>query len=401
MRLLEASKDHCNLYFLFFASPNEEQSQLYKTYGQAIYWKDFESAQQLIKSIIPDKVVFLYIESYNHVVLNLACKEAGIPTYLLEHGLRADYVVGFDPSISPAPKRSLVSSVLWYIQLIRDFTPRLKSRKFLNNSLKQLQIENHSFAEEFIKVRKHHNYLQTSKKVAYYKRTPETYISFSPQIFKIHQKEERFKNNKQVYFIGIPYFDHLANISEKKPIKSILFFDQPLAEHNLLGWTKDFKESFSQNLATTCNDLGYELLVKLHPTQSSLTWQQLAKQYRIKLVSDEDIMHLTPHLRLVVGFYSTYLLPFAALKHITVVTYENHPAGNFMLSKALTKSGVANVIYNLQELKSIVGDLSMIHHKQLNYKANFIADWLYKFDGQSGKRLKEILTSENYNLITK
>ncbi|HEX2535871.1 MAG TPA: hypothetical protein VHK69_19145, partial [Chitinophagaceae bacterium] len=56
--------------------------------GTILFWKDFKSAFDLLDQVRPDKVLFYFIESFNHVALNAACKIKGVPTYHLEHGLR-------------------------------------------------------------------------------------------------------------------------------------------------------------------------------------------------------------------------------------------------------------------------------------------------------------------------
>ncbi|WP_299819408.1 polysialyltransferase family glycosyltransferase [uncultured Pontibacter sp.] len=395
VKLLEASKDYCEFYFLYYTSPNEEKSNFYKSYGYAIYWKNFTSAQQLLQKICPSKVVFLYIESYNHVVLNLACKSFNIPTYQLEHGLRADYVVGFDPKFSPSLPVPYIQRLKSKARLLLQISSKIKSRLFLLNSIKLLPKEAADFAREFILVRKKHNFLETSRRVASYKRIPQIYISFSHNIFKIHQKEENLPINTKVHFIGVPYFDHLAKIKEAEEIKAVLFIDQPLAEQSLLGWTKELKHSFSKQLVTICNALGYTLLVKLHPVQDKAGWAALSQNHDLKLISDSDIDWYAPRVRIVFGFYSTYLLPFAALKHITLLTYEKHPVGKLMVSKPFTDAGVAYPIFNLEDLYNVLSGSCKIHRDQLSFKAKFTEDWLYRFDGNSGARLRDILLSQD------
>ncbi|GAA4442034.1 hypothetical protein GCM10023188_41250 [Pontibacter saemangeumensis] len=87
-------------------------------------------------------------------------------------------------------------------------------------------------------------------------------------------------------------------------------------------------------------------------------------------------------------------MPFAAFAHTTVVTYEDHPAGNFLVSKPFTEAGVAQPIYDLEELHSILQNLKALHQKQLPHKAKFTEEWMYKFDGKAGERLRDILLSD-------
>ncbi|GAB3197959.1 hypothetical protein ABID22_000693 [Pontibacter aydingkolensis] len=391
--LLEAAKGYCEFYFLFYASANEEKSSLYKAYGKAIYWKDFKSAQQLLKAISPDKVVLLYIESYNHVVLNLACRSAGVPTYLLEHGLRADYVFGFDPQISPGQENTLRNQATRYYQIARDFIPRIKSRRFLNQSIKQLSPNDQQFVNQFIEIRSKHNYLDTFRQIHSEKRLADNYIGFSSKILEAFEAHEAPYFGGNVNLIGIPYFDKLALLKPEAQTKSILLIDQPLAEQGLLQWTKKYKEEFAAGLAAICIKQGYQLYIKPHPKQKTSLWDKLERQGQCIVIDDEKLRQLAPVIPVVLGFYSTYLMPFAAYTHTTVITYEKHPAGKYFLSKPLVDAGVAHPIHTLEELNIILPDPEKLHQRQLPNKVRFTEEWMYKFDGKSGERLRDILLS--------
>src|SRR5688572_32206261 len=88
-------KNDFEFYFIEYALRSEVKADYYKAYGKAIFWKDFNNAYSLLKEIKPDKVIFFFIESYNHAALNVACKNLKIPTYHLEHGFR-DYKLESD-----------------------------------------------------------------------------------------------------------------------------------------------------------------------------------------------------------------------------------------------------------------------------------------------------------------
>lgn len=394
LSLLANTKDHISLYFLFYASPKEEKNEEYKKYGHAVYWQDFNNVFSLLRSVQPDKVVFLYIESYNHVILNLACMQLGIPTYQLEHGLRADYVVGFDPKTSPKLQYTFYQKAKAFLYVLRHLLPKIRNRLFLLNSIRLLTKEHATFVKDFIRVRKKHNFLETGRIIPSSKRTADLYISFSRNIYKIHQQEDVLPADKRVFYIGVPYFDHLANITASNRTNAILFIDQPLAEQGLLGWDLQYKKTFAEQLASVCQQLGYRLFVKPHPLQNLAVWRKIGDKYNVKLVSDEEVTLLTPKLRVAMGFYSTYLLPFAALKHTAVITYENHPSGKLMVSKVFTEARVAHAILDIHELKELLPAIDKLLHQQLPFKAKFIEDWLYKFDGKSGERLRSVLLSK-------
>ncbi len=392
--LLKDTKDHCELTFLFYSSPKEETNAFYKTYGEAVYWSDFQNAGDLLTAVKPEKVVFLYLESYNHIALNLTCKKLGLPTYLLEHGMRADYVVGFDPQVSPSPKYTLPERLHFLYSKFRTFSARIKNRQFLLNTIKRLPPEDADFVKHYIQVRKHHNYLETFRLIKSPKRLPDTYISFSSKIFQIHQEYDNPLPEQEVIHIGIPYFDHLANINAKEPQKSILFIDQPLSEQGLLQWDYAYKKAFAENFVSICTSLKYKLYVKPHPRQDLSLWLEFNQKGKCEIIDDEKLTELAPSVPLIFGFYSTYLMPFAAMKHTTLITYENHPAGKLDVSKSFIDAGVAHPIYDLNELYEILPNIEQLHARQLPNKAKFTEEWMYKFDGKSGERLRDILLKD-------
>ncbi|PRY11557.1 hypothetical protein CLV24_1102 [Pontibacter ummariensis] len=392
LSLLKDSRGHCRFTFLFYASPKEEKNTTYKKYGEAIYWQDFTSADQLLSAVTPSKVVFLYIESYNHVLLNLACQKATIPTYLLEHGLRA--AVSFQYKNKPQLKTSIKTKLDLYLTILRDLRSRIRTRRFLLNSLKELSANDKAFAEQFIRVRSKHNYLDTVREVSSPKRLAGHYVSFSPKIFKIHQEQEALPNKQARSFIGIPYFDKFCNVTRAKHLqRAILLIDQPLAEQGLLQWDRANKQVFIQELLKVCSEHRYKLYVKPHPWQDLKLWEEQRSTTNLEIVDEEKLLALAPSIPLVLGFYSTLLMPFAAFRHTTVITYENHPAGKLLISQPFIESGVAHAICSLKELGGILPNLEKLHQQQFPHKATFINDWLYKFDGKSGERLRDILLS--------
>ncbi|WP_242927775.1 alpha-2,8-polysialyltransferase family protein [Pontibacter vulgaris] len=392
--LFKASQHYFNFYFLEYISPKEVKSNYYQNYGQAIFWGDFKSANDLLHITRPDKVIFLCIESYNHVALNLACKNANIPTYLLEHGLRADYILGFDPKISPPLHQTTAKKLRYYGLVFQTILARIKNRLFLLNTIKVLPPADAAFVKQFVKVRKHYNCLETFRRIKSDKRLADIYISFTPQIFKVHQAHNSLPPDQRVIHIGVPYFDHLINIKPKAIEKAILLIDQPLAEHGLLKWDQKYKETFIAQFTTICKSHHFKLYIKPHPKQDESLWLKAQQNSLCELIDDDKLTKLAPSIPVITGFYSTYLMPFAAFNYTTLLTLENHPAGRLDVSKSFTDAGVAYPVYDLEELHNLLPNIEQLHAQQLTNKAKFTKDWMYKFDGKSGERLRDILLND-------
>lgn len=397
--LLKSCKDSIHFTFLNFSSAAEETGSYYTNFGNAIYWKDFNHAYELLRKVNPAKVIFLYIESYHHVALNVACKKLMVPTYLLEHGMRADYAIAFDPDIVPSPKIPFIRKVKTLLSKTSQFSARLKSRLFLHQTISQSTPEDAAFINQYIRTRSKYNFLVTFKKITNPKRLADFYISFSPKVFEIHQVHENLPADQKVHFIGVPYFDELAATAPAVSQKIILFIDQPIAEQGLLGWTMESKKAFTRKIAEICQQHSYSLYIKPHPLQNISPWLEQAKRFNIRLIDDQQLLQCVSSVPLVLGFYSTYLMPLAALPHITLFTLENHPIGKLNVSKPFTDAGVAQPVFNLEELQQLLSRVDEFHEQQLQHKAKFTEDWLYRFDGKSGNRLKEVLDNPPFSQI--
>ncbi|WP_147294149.1 polysialyltransferase family glycosyltransferase [Pontibacter diazotrophicus] len=392
--LFKGCLGYCKFYFIDYASKKEISNDFYKTYGEAVFWGDFKNATELLLHVKPHKVVFFFIESYYHVLMNLACQEHGIPTYLIDHGIRDINInIRFETHLITQASTTSPSS---YIKKLLQFKERLKARYFLRNSVNALSKANSDFFWIFYRIRKNNGVIATLNKIASPLRVANAYISFSPKVYEVHKLHDHLPNDKRVHYIGIPSFDHLAGQKPafvKKP--QIVFLDQGLAVRRFFNWNKENYRQFLEAFANICTNAGYQLLVKLHPIQPHTDVQLWNSFQNVKVIDNEELTLQLPYTQLIIGFFSTYLLPLMALPFTTVLTLENHPIGKINVSKSFIEAGVAHPIYNLEELHGILQDVEALHQKQLPNKAKFTEEWMYKFDGKAGERLRDILLSDD------
>ncbi|MHA6247042.1 polysialyltransferase family glycosyltransferase [Pontibacter sp. CAU 1760] len=384
--MFSKSKGHFNFFFLEFASPREITSKHYKEFGEAIFWGDYYNAFDLLEKVKPYKVIFLFIEAYNHVALNIACKEKGITTCLLDHGVRSTHINFTYAATSVQPK-----NYFFKLNSSLPLLARVRNRIFFYNSAQKLLPENKQFLKQFYKIRKHNNYLQTSQLLQHNLRKPDVYLSFSAGVFAAHQKLDALPDTQKVYYFGIPYFDHFTNINFRNTgVTQLLFIDQALVSQQLLGWTIELKVLFVEELVRACKIHNIKLVIKTHPLENSKVWEAFEGN-NVSLVSNEDFEVAVSTSTIIAGFYSTLLLGLAALPFTTVLTFENHPAGNFALSSFLTNAGVAKSLENVHEFENLVPKLAQINQEQVKHKSTFITKWLYRLDGNAGIRLNKLL----------
>jgi hypothetical protein len=390
----KVSLNYFNFYFLEFISPLEEANNYYSRLGKPIYWPNYKNAFELLEQIKPSKVIFIFIEAFNHVALNAACKTKGIPTFIMDHGIldiNINYRLEKYLQKQPSPK-NLKSKLIFIFLLIQ----RVKSRIFLNNTLKDLPTNIQNDVMQFIKVRSKLPFENAIKLKPFQSRLPDFYIVFSRKNFEFYQKQNNLIAEQRVFFTGIPMFDHLAHI-KPSPIQNntIVFIDQPLASKELFGWTNEFHSKFTNLILKICELKGYRMYVKLHPLQSIQEKKNWLESGGTNITDEQDLKFLIQSSPIVIGFFSTYLLPLISMQHVTLLTLENHPVGKLDVSKSFTDAGVAYPIYDLEELPWALDHIEKLHQMQLPNKEKFKKDWLYKFDGKSGERLLDILLSDD------
>lgn len=376
-----------DLYFIEHASAKEVMSLYYKEYGQALFWKDFTHAFDLLDKIKPIKVLFFFIEAYNHVALNVACKERGITTCVLDHGVR-----DININVTYQATQPLVTGRMFHSKRISLFE-RLKTRLFFVRTVRKVSPNYRAFLKLFYKTRGKYNFYETSQLLQSPLRKPDVYLSFSTGVFEAHKKLDLLEPQQKVYFFGIPYFDELSKLKVGAvKAKNILFIDQAFVKQQLLGWDNPYKCRFITELLAICSQQGYKLLVKTHPLEDKTIWHEFAGPH-LQLV-DTDFHGAILNSRVVIGFYSTLLLGLAALPHTLLITFEGHPVGNLSLSSFITDQKVGTAIYDLTELQDLLHNTELLHQQQVVQKERFIEKWLYKFDGRASERLRNLLLQE-------
>jgi hypothetical protein len=378
-----------DFFFIEFMNQHFLNNKECLKYGQVIYWKDYKDAYDLLDKICPEKVVFYFIESFNHVALNVAAKVRGISTYHLEHGLR------FKLEMSLIEKNRVertLNRIKKIVQLPHLYD-RYASRMFFQNTIRKSEEKEREFLLLFYSVRKKNSIQATFKKIKNPLRLPDCYISFSPLIFDYHKELESLPCNYPVHYIGIPNFDHFWNWKNLDSYgDNILFIDQPLFEKKLLGWSREIKKNFLEQLAAIIRSLGKRLYIKPHPWNEESIYEVVPEHV---IVFEEIWETVARDINTVLGFSSTLLMPFMAMDHTACFTLEMHPQkGGSYYSGFLLESKACDQVTSFEDLKDKLINRDAWHRKQKAYKNAFIDKWMYKFDGKCSERLRKVLIED-------
>lgn len=382
-------KEQFSLFFLEYSYSGELKNSIYEEYGEAVFWKDFLSAQHLIRKIQPKAVVFFFIEALNHVALLNACKHAGIKTYHLEHGFRdldlQLHLKAQGTSFDSRPKQRYV-----------PLHVKIRNRLFFETTRLLLPARHRKFLTAYKEVRLRNSILDSFLAFKNELRNADHYISFAPGVFKFHQRLDGLNDHQAVSFIGLPYFDYMKN-DLSRPFdpanKKIVFIDSAFHLEDSYGWTRQTRAVFLKELNAAIRSAGFELWIKKHPLDHSDFWD--GENWHV--IKQEDWFTCWKEFNIVLGEYSTLMIPLAGLAHTICFCFETHPAGGYKTSKFLVDGGVCDEIEEPKSIAGILKDrdqLCEIHRRQNLSKESFLRNWLTFLDGSSTQRFTQLIISD-------
>jgi hypothetical protein len=366
-----------NLFFIEFETPKALTNDNYKSYGTAVFWKDFSDAFTLLEKLKINKVVFYVFESFKHIALRTAGLQLCIPCWHLEHGFRS-----YEIQKGIAPPVKFVSFFKKKVILLKMF---FYSNFYKNTWFKSTKRFREQLSQYYV-LRALNTPFNTFEGLECEILKLDFYINFVPQNFdffiKNHKLGDSFSN---VSFIGIPKFDELALQSTKDielNTNAILFIEENLAAQSLYGWNYENTKYLLDRLVEKTTEWDMSLVVKLHP----LTKPDFFKQFKCSFASDD--FNNSFNYKYIIGFNSTMLLPLAAFRSVTIFCLKA-PDPNHDYKNHLVESKVAWELLTIDHLTQNMLDIPIDENARLNY----IEEWLYEFDGMSGQRLLSLLTS--------
>lgn len=384
--------EEAEVFLINFAYENEVKSDYFLRFGKFIFWKDFRNAQDLIEKIKPNKVIFFELETLNQVALNVVCKKKKIQTVFCDHGLQDIRVNEQHESISHSNHSNLK---LFKIRKHLNNNPInvWKNRRFFTSTINNLNDpEPREFLVHYKKIRLknsiHSTYIKINNQFLY----PNEYYCFSPKNYKFHEFLNH-KSNIPVRFFGIPEFDYLAGLQKKNTSEYLIYIDQPFCQKRLYGWDQETKIKWISDLSLLCERKGMTLYIKKHPKELDSLWKEIKRKNENIILDNSDFTKFLSRSNCILGFNSTLLLPLSALPRTAVFCIQKHPDNTENIIDFFVNEGVAGWVKNFEDLSSKIDKLDENILYQGGYKDQFISNWLYRFDGNSSQRLKDLYLS--------
>lgn len=380
-----------NVSFLEEFSRREPENLVALSFGKIIYWSDYSSAFDLLDRLRPDKLVFVLLDNYYHFALLFAAKERKIPVVYADHGIRYEEEIQTQAVLDKTLSPGLLARIkrtwpLAWVALLRN--------RFFRATLMQLDRSRRQQLRTVFFGRARFTYLQFMLRYGKF-ITPDVFLAYSPTTWRFYQLFFGIAASAaKVEFTGIPALDEFAAyrfrpVSERK---ALLFIDQPFFEQGLLGWTKQKKLDFLQQLSATASANGCTVWIKPHPWNQPV-YQEISWPGDIRIINGNlDQEEVEKHVLWVGSFNSTLLLPFCA--HAQVVTFcmENHPLpSNPTIAAGITKHHVAVEINKVGDLAALLKAPDRFIEEKKQYIETFVREVIFSFDGNSFARLSKAL----------
>jgi hypothetical protein len=332
--------------------------------AEVLYWGDYPTPYALLEAVRPDKVVFSDIESFPQLALNIAARNLGIPTIVLQHGSQTALLVDRAPDQSEMPALSNTS---------------VHTMRFLAGAL---QWKNRGFAlplAKFVLDRKRYPLVTALRRNPCAFRWADHYVEFSSENASYFKARDKVPEDRFIYIGNSAYDELFQRALEFEPQDYALMIDAPFLEAGDFAFGRVSPEDKARYLAKLDQALalkGMPLRVKLHPLSYDA---ELPSLPNTEYVRDVDVVPLVGQAKLVISVhYSTMSAPLLHLKPFYAFSSGATPETPFLQPLGIVRD----------LLRFDPADLGE-PNEPLSW--DIVKDYLYSVDGQSSERLKRVL----------
>ncbi len=364
------------LYFLFHGSKKPVPEYL-KKYPNVffIYWYDYLTPYQLIRSINPDAIVFHDIESFHQVGLNIAAKNLSILTFILQHGLRSDWDIKYVFSKSYSTSKVSISR------------ESFKTAIFFLSSLQFRNLWVIPTLFRFSFYRKSYDLTIALKKVQFPLRNADYYIELSEINTTFHKERDNIPSERFV-ITGNPIFDgYFTSFAKSDKIDETesyaLLIDCPFETDNGIDiplFSLQQKNDYIRQICNLSKEEDCFLKVKLHP--KSYKTRGLVEDKNLVYCLNDDIVELAKGARYVVFVHYSSITPVLLLYKRSV--YIN------------LGGDVQKILFDTVGVEGYTLDDIRIHKLQLDKMAKPVSfekleKLIFKVDGKSALRVRNAI----------
>ncbi len=358
--------------YVFYTSPDQEGDKF--TTHRVIYWDDFTSAQHLLDEIVPDRIVFMSVDSLYSITLNFVARKRGIETFILQHGVYSTY-----KEYRQRDKRTKK------IEEKKQPVPVVKTNAlgFFKASVKLTDVFSFIKFPFYLLSKRSEGVFYANYWFTFSAKKPSYYISYTPHTARYFEETEH-PRKEQLLFIGNPDMDPFFASVPPNPFtdKYYLLIDQAMADNRYgqVIYSTQQAIDFYLKLNAFCLSKGARMKVKLHPESYNSNW--LPRHENIDWIKDGDLPALIHHAEGCFGYFSSLIVPALYFNRCVLFKVVNHD-----LVTDAQAWGLAQLLdYTTFTIDEI--DFSVVSKNGMD---SFVQRYLYFKDGTSSERLRSIL----------
>jgi len=368
-----------DFHYLFHLSREEEECS--HTNRPRHYWNDFQTAEEALDTIKPDRLVFMSLSGLRPIALNMAARRRAIPTFVIQHGYfrTLENYLSLPTSRTNTAAQTKVSTQASSPSRAVRFMLRSNGLEEPMDSMRAIAMLLHS---------RRSGYYRSQLRFRFRGRMPDRYITYSEATSEIHRQLDDAPCSS-IIPIGIPEFDPIFRLlasSHGDEGDTVLLIDSPNAEnrYGVTTTTIEDKARFLAGLSGRLEARGYSLTVKLHPETYGAGWLPLAPN--IEYVQDRDVGPLIRGAHACLGFDSTLVIP--AIIGRPTMLFE---LGESTLIRDARESGLAIVVRGLECSDDQLDALLDAEERPAEQLERFSRRFAHSADGKATERLASAL----------
>ncbi len=346
---------------------------------QIFYWNNYSNPYQIIAAAKPDKIVFMEVETFHQVALNIAALNSGIITYRLEHGIKAPfksysiYTAGIKKSGKSSAGtvvkgKSSLGTLLFYLSSFR--------LRNLSSAYKFLK---------FIYTRSRQGINEGLLHCKFDLRKTSRYIDFTPFNSRFTMERDSPRTESYLY-IGNPYFDkyfryiNSVSATEVQEGKYYLLIDSAFVEDQMSNMDIETLLQFYAKLNNYCKSKNARLKIKLHPLSYGAGY--LLNDPNIDYLKEVNVIQEILNSAGCFHSHFSTLTPLA-MYYKPCILFNAYPVFNIDIIEAKLITVVDFFTFNMDDI--VFADLDD-RGKQV-----ILDHYLYATDGKACERLTKIL----------
>jgi hypothetical protein len=349
------------------------------------YWLEYRSARELIDRIQPEKVIFMSTEGMPSTALNAVCKQRGIRTAMLQHGMFQPYE-NYLMDVQLQTQRAH--------QLGKDDHNK-KNDRGTNLQLLRFYLRSFTFPSvipafrylvRLRLLRRKHYEIEALRLLPSKLRLADDYVVFTKYNNSFLEIRDRVED-KQFVVIGNPEFDEYTETNNREE-DYFLYIHSPLTylpEWDSEGFMSQEQENEClRKMTAFAESQNCRMYVKLHPYSYNNT--ELYQHKNLRYWKDDgNNAELIMQAKGVFGFNSTLILPAAYFKQTCLFTL-----GEFShIQEDLGELGTVTLLpFHEFTVEEVEKAMTIRPDRDVN---GLLEKYLYRMDGLALERLKQYL----------